>query len=160
MEIYIILILAYATRGVRLGRVSLQPQRLGNHPLRGHRALTVAIHAKRAVRSRENVIAFATGAHVHPKHARRRGFAFINFFAREDAQKAIDKLDGHGYDHLILSVTWANPSAQGPRPEAPGMDARAFPTLGGPGGGTTDVRRQTDRFDKHVFDSGLDRFRT
>ena len=89
-----------------------------------------------------------------------RGFAFINFFAREDAQKAIDKLDGHGYDHLILSVTWANPSAQGPRPEAPGMDARAFPTLGGPGGGTTDVRRQTDRFDKHVFDSGLDRFRT
>lgn len=85
-----------------------------------------------------------------------RGFAFINFFARDDAQRAIDKLDGHGYDHLILSVTWANPSAQGPKQEAPGMDARAFPSLGG----ASDVRRETDRFDKHVFDSGLDRFRT
>ena len=38
-----------------------------------------------------------------------RGFAFINFFNREDAQNAINKLDGHGYDHLILSVSWANP---------------------------------------------------
>ena len=38
-----------------------------------------------------------------------RGFAFINFFNKEDAQKAIDKLHGHGYDHLILSVTWSNP---------------------------------------------------
>ena len=44
-----------------------------------------------------------------------RGFAFINFFAREDAQKAIDKLDGHGYDHLILSDTWANPSSSAPQ---------------------------------------------
>mmetsp|Transcript_11820 Transcript_11820/g.35006 ORF Transcript_11820/g.35006 Transcript_11820/m.35006 type:complete len:328 (+) Transcript_11820:47-1030(+) len=39
-----------------------------------------------------------------------RGFAFINFYQREDAQAAIDKLDGHGYDHLILSVAWAAPS--------------------------------------------------
>lgn len=39
-----------------------------------------------------------------------RGFAFINFYQREDAQSAIDKLDGHGYDHLILSVSWAAPS--------------------------------------------------
>ena len=34
------------------------------------------------------------------------------------AQKAIDALDGHGYDHLILSVNWANPSA-GPAQQAP-----------------------------------------
>lgn len=39
-----------------------------------------------------------------------RGFAFINFYERQDAQAAIDKLDGHGYDHLILSVSWAAPS--------------------------------------------------
>ncbi|KAJ1627767.1 hypothetical protein T492DRAFT_1022313 [Pavlovales sp. CCMP2436] len=39
-----------------------------------------------------------------------RGFAFINFYERDDAQKSIDKLDGHGYDHLILSVSWAAPS--------------------------------------------------
>jgi translation initiation factor 3 subunit G len=39
-----------------------------------------------------------------------RGFAFINFYDREDAQRAIDKLNGHGYDHLILSVAWATPS--------------------------------------------------
>ena len=97
-------------------------------------------------------IYLAKDRETHPS----RGLAFINFFARDDAQRAIDKLDGHGYDHLILSVTWANPSAQGPKQEAPGMDARAFPSLGG----ASDVRRETDRFDKHVFDSGLDRFRT
>jgi translation initiation factor 3 subunit G len=39
-----------------------------------------------------------------------RNFAFINFYNREDAQLAINKLDGHGYDHLILSVAWAAPS--------------------------------------------------
>lgn len=39
-----------------------------------------------------------------------RGFAFINFYSRQHAQAAIDKLNGHGYDHLILSVSWATPS--------------------------------------------------
>ncbi len=38
-----------------------------------------------------------------------RGFAFINFAAREDAQRAINKLDGYGYDNLILRVEWAAP---------------------------------------------------
>eukprot|EP00743_Colponemidia_sp_Colp-15_P000989 GILK01001093.1.p1 GENE.GILK01001093.1~~GILK01001093.1.p1 ORF type:complete len:299 (+),score=57.11 GILK01001093.1:37-897(+) len=40
-----------------------------------------------------------------------KGFAFINFVNKEDAQKAIYKLNGHGYDHLILQVEWAKPSA-------------------------------------------------
>ena len=40
-----------------------------------------------------------------------RGFAFVSFVHREDAAKAMDKLDGHGYDHLILKVEWARPSA-------------------------------------------------
>ncbi len=87
-----------------------------------------------------------------------RGFAFINFFSRDDAQRAIDKLDGHGYDHLILSVSWANPSAGGDRPAAPPPTGAAFgPALGGGGGeGRGNI---ADRFDKQVFDTGLDRFR-
>jgi len=36
-----------------------------------------------------------------------RGFAFISFHRREDAQNAIDQVNGHGYDHLILQVDWA-----------------------------------------------------
>lgn len=36
-----------------------------------------------------------------------RGFAFINYQCREDGQKAIDVMNGHGYDHLILSVEWS-----------------------------------------------------
>ena len=36
-----------------------------------------------------------------------QGFAFINYYKRTDAQMAIQELDGHGYDHLILKVEWA-----------------------------------------------------
>eukprot|EP00850_Spirogloea_muscicola_P009141 SM000050S17066 [mRNA] locus=s50:607912:609818:- [translate_table: standard] len=43
-----------------------------------------------------------------------RGFAFINFINREDAQLAINKLDGYGYDNLILRVEWATPRADRP----------------------------------------------
>ena len=38
-----------------------------------------------------------------------RGFAFINFVHRDDAQRAINKLNGYGYDNLILRVEWAGP---------------------------------------------------
>jgi len=38
-----------------------------------------------------------------------KGFAFITYYTREDAQKAINKLNGHGYDNLILNVMWAKP---------------------------------------------------
>ncbi|XP_004293023.1 PREDICTED: eukaryotic translation initiation factor 3 subunit G-like isoform X2 [Fragaria vesca subsp. vesca] len=31
-----------------------------------------------------------------------RGFGFVNFVRREDGQKAINKLNGYGYDNLIL----------------------------------------------------------
>lgn len=41
-----------------------------------------------------------------------RGFAFVNFVRRDDAQKAIDKLDGYGYDNLILHVEWAQPRTE------------------------------------------------
>jgi len=40
-----------------------------------------------------------------------RGFAFVTYYQREDAQRAIDKLNGHGYDNLILQVQWAKPKA-------------------------------------------------
>jgi len=49
-----------------------------------------------------------------------RGFAFINYTHREDAQAAIDKLNGHGYDHLILQVEWAKPREDKPREGGPG----------------------------------------
>jgi len=39
-----------------------------------------------------------------------KGFAFVNFVYREDAAKAIEKLSGYGYDHLILHLEWAKPS--------------------------------------------------
>lgn len=42
-----------------------------------------------------------------------KGFAFINFLHREDAARAIQKLSGYGYDHLILQVEWAKPSSNG-----------------------------------------------
>ncbi|KAJ0244161.1 Eukaryotic translation initiation factor 3 subunit G [Hirschfeldia incana] len=38
-----------------------------------------------------------------------RGFGFVNFVSREDAQRAISKLNGYGYDNLILRVEWATP---------------------------------------------------
>eukprot|EP01102_Stenamoeba_stenopodia_P009296 TRINITY_DN2745_c0_g1_i1.p1 TRINITY_DN2745_c0_g1~~TRINITY_DN2745_c0_g1_i1.p1 ORF type:complete len:283 (-),score=87.03 TRINITY_DN2745_c0_g1_i1:217-1065(-) len=39
-----------------------------------------------------------------------KGYAFVTFVHREDAQKAMEKLSGFGYDHLILHIEWAKPS--------------------------------------------------
>lgn len=38
-----------------------------------------------------------------------KGFAYIHFKFRNDAAKAIQVLNGHGYDHLILTVDWSKP---------------------------------------------------
>lgn len=38
-----------------------------------------------------------------------RGFAFITYYSREDALRAIKKLHGFGYDNLILQVMFAKP---------------------------------------------------
>ena len=39
-----------------------------------------------------------------------RGFAFVNFQNKEDAQRAILGVNGYGYHHLILKVEWSKPS--------------------------------------------------
>jgi len=45
------------------------------------------------------------------KHTQQsKGFAFINFYNRDNAAKAIKNVCGFGYDHLILNVEWAKPS--------------------------------------------------
>jgi len=40
---------------------------------------------------------------------RGRGFAFISFHVRSEAENAMNKLQGHGYDHLILKIEFAQP---------------------------------------------------
>lgn len=53
-----------------------------------------------------------------------KGFAYVAFHSIADAQDCIDKLDGYGYDHLILRVEWAKPSEQRAR------DPNAVPVPG------------------------------
>lgn len=43
-----------------------------------------------------------------------RGFAFVNFTHKDDAARAVAKLDGYGYDNLILRVEFAAPRAERP----------------------------------------------
>ncbi|XP_058753922.1 uncharacterized protein LOC131627111 [Vicia villosa] len=46
---------------------------------------------------------------IDQKTGMSRGFGFVNFRSREDAQRAINKLNGYGYDNLILRLEWATP---------------------------------------------------
>ncbi|KAL1449577.1 hypothetical protein WDU94_002069 [Cyamophila willieti] len=41
-----------------------------------------------------------------------KGFAYIHFKNKADAAKAIQYLNGYGYDHLILSVDWSKSTNQ------------------------------------------------
>jgi translation initiation factor 3 subunit G len=43
-----------------------------------------------------------------------RGFAFVTYHVRDDAERAMATLNGYGYDNLILSVQWVQ--AKEPRP--------------------------------------------
>jgi len=38
-----------------------------------------------------------------------RGFGFVTFRDRQDAECALENLNGHGYGYLILKVEWAKP---------------------------------------------------
>ncbi|KAA8543825.1 hypothetical protein F0562_021998 [Nyssa sinensis] len=46
---------------------------------------------------------------IDQKTGLSRGFGFVNFVNKEDAERAINKLNGYGYDNLILRVEWAAP---------------------------------------------------
>lgn len=39
-----------------------------------------------------------------------RGFAFVSFVDKSDAARAMEELQGFGYDHLILKLEWARPN--------------------------------------------------
>lgn len=41
-----------------------------------------------------------------------KGFAYVHFKTRTHAAAAIDLLNGHGYDHLILNAEWSKPQNQ------------------------------------------------
>lgn len=38
-----------------------------------------------------------------------RGFAYVTYCSRDDAEDARARLDGHAYGHLIMSVQWSEP---------------------------------------------------
>ena len=44
-----------------------------------------------------------------------RGFAYITFLRASDAAVAFDKLQGYGYDHLILRLEWSKPMQRDPQ---------------------------------------------
>lgn len=37
-----------------------------------------------------------------------RGLGFVSFEMKEDAERAIQKMNGYGYDSLILQVSWSS----------------------------------------------------
>ncbi|CAG9479862.1 eukaryotic translation initiation factor 3 subunit G, putative [Plasmodium vivax] len=46
----------------------------------------------------------------HKETQNSKGFAFITYSNREEAKRAIEKLNRHGFENLLLSVEWAKPS--------------------------------------------------
>lgn len=43
-----------------------------------------------------------------------KGYAFVSFISREEADRARQKVDGRGYDNLILSCQWSLPRGERP----------------------------------------------
>jgi len=52
-----------------------------------------------------------------------RGFAFVSYIHRQDAERAMESLQGHGYDHLILKIEWAKPSVREPDATGGGLSS-------------------------------------
>jgi len=48
-----------------------------------------------------------------------RGFAFVTYQTRQDAERAVNGLHGHGYDNLILHVEFAKPREEKPQKDGP-----------------------------------------
>lgn len=55
-----------------------------------------------------------------------RGFAYIAYHHHDDAARALEKLQGYGYDHLIIKLEWAKPTNK---------DGNGPPSGGGLAGG-------------------------
>jgi hypothetical protein len=55
-----------------------------------------------------------------------RGFAYIAFANNGDAAMALEKLQGHGYDHLIIKLEWAKPTKDGPGGAGPEPSGNQF----------------------------------
>eukprot|EP01041_Mallomonas_annulata_P010641 gene10641-22208_t len=50
-----------------------------------------------------------------------RGFAYVAFQKHEDAGYAMERLQGYGYDHLILKIEWAKPTSKEAAPGGDGL---------------------------------------
>jgi translation initiation factor 3 subunit G len=51
-----------------------------------------------------------------------RGFAYIAYVNKPEAEKAMERLQGYGYDHLILKLEWAKATTkEGGAPEGGGL---------------------------------------
>ncbi|KAH6563984.1 hypothetical protein BASA50_010978 [Batrachochytrium salamandrivorans] len=61
------------------------------------------------VRDLVSKFGMASRVYVAKDHATQqcKGFAFVTFIDRMTAERVISKLNGHGYDNLILSVDWS-----------------------------------------------------
>jgi len=44
------------------------------------------------------------------KNGKAKGFAYVTYRYPQDAQTAIEKLDGYGFNYLIIHAEWAKPS--------------------------------------------------
>ena len=53
-----------------------------------------------------------------------KGFAFAAFAERSSAERCVEKLNGFGYGHLILSVEWARPSSERAAAPPPSLPPR------------------------------------
>merc|ERR1719174_24138 len=68
----------------------------------------------------------------NPETKVSKGFAFITYHNKGDAEMAIKRLNGHGYDNLVLRVEWAKPqNRDGEKGEGKGDGEKG----GGDGGG-------------------------
>ena len=36
-----------------------------------------------------------------------KGFAFVSYYSKQDAENALEKLDRHKFDQLVLKVEWS-----------------------------------------------------
>lgn len=55
-----------------------------------------------------------------------RGFAYIAFVNKQDAERAMERLQGHGYDHLLLKLEWAQATKKETTGAPPGDNSMRF----------------------------------